>query len=316
MRSATIERLPPDARVGVASMPSHRISLPADASSCPAARKFVVDALAAAPDEIRTSAGLLTSEAVTNAVLHAAGPIAIEVRQQGDRYRVEVRDAGRLPPAEKHYRPDDTTGRGVQLLNRLATAWGWQPTRSGKVVWFELARAGDGSVVSSQQPYTPECDVDVTEPYPSGVPVALLGAPVGAMIRAGAHYDAMYREFRFILELDDSKRRLVPGRLLELIEAMGSQFLGFGPKAERTWEQAVHENRDHVDLYFHLPAEAAPFVEQYERLLEEADTYCQEAGLVTIAATPETMAVRRWAFGEVAGQCRGENPLPWTGVPT
>jgi anti-sigma regulatory factor (Ser/Thr protein kinase) len=291
-------------------MPSHRINLPADASSCPAARKFVVDLLAEAPEEVRSSAGLLTSEAVTNAVLHAAGPITIDVRQQGDRYRVEIRDLGRLPPTEKHYDPDDTTGRGVQLLNRLATAWGWQPTRSGKVVWFELARAKDGSVVSSHQASPPECDVDITEPYPSGMQVALLGAPVRAMIRSGAHYDAMYREFRLILELDDSKRQLAPGRLLKLVEDLGSQFLGFG-RTEEAWEQALRENREHIDLYFRLPAEAAPFVEQYEGLLEEADSYCHETGLVTIAPTQETIDVRRWAFGEVARQCRGEKPIPW-----
>jgi anti-sigma regulatory factor (Ser/Thr protein kinase) len=295
-------------------MPSHRTTLPADTSSCPAARKFVTERLADAPDEIRNAAGLLTSEAVTNAVLHAAGPITIDVRQQGDRYRIEVKDAGRLPPAEKHYRTDDTTGRGVQLLNRLATAWGWQPTRSGKVVWFELAHARDGSVVSSHQASPPDCDIDVAEPYPAGVQISLLGAPVRAMIRSGAHYDAMYREFRFILELDDSKRQLVPGRLLKLVEDLGSQFLGFGPSAEKTWERAVLEDREHIDLYFRLPTEAAPFVEQYEGLLEEADSYCHKTGLVTIMPTPETIAVRRWAFGEIARQCRGGNPVPWPPV--
>ncbi len=171
-------------------------------------------------------------------------------------------------------------------------------------------------MVSSHQASPIESDIDVSEPYPLGVQVALLGAPVRAMIRSGAHYDAMYREFRFILELDDSKRQLVPGRLLKLIEELGSEFLGFGPSAEQTWEQAVRESRDYVDLRFRLPAEAAPFVEQYEGLLEEADSYCCEAGLVTIAPTPETIAVRRWAFGDVARQCRGARPIPWTRTPT
>jgi hypothetical protein len=272
----------------------------------------VVDSLDSAPDEVRNSAGLLTSEAVTNALLHAAGPITVEVSQHGDRYRVEVRDASKLPPTEKHHDPEDITGRGVQLLNRVAADWGWQPTRSGKVVWFDLAVSTDGSVVSSYMPTGAE--PQPTEPYPSGVQIELLGAPVMAMTRAGAHYDALYREFRFILELDQSKRQLVHGRLLRLIDGLGSQFLGFGPDAQETWERAIRQRRDTIDLHFRLPAEAAPFVEQYDQLLDEADSYCQEADELTIVASPETLAVRRWAFAEVVRQCRGGSPTPWPGI--
>ncbi len=218
-------------------MPSHKLTLPADASSCPAARRFVVDALRSAPEEIRDSAGLLTSEAVTNALLHAAGPITVEVKHESDRYRVEVRDASRLPPTEKHYEVEDLTGRGVHLLNKVATAWGWQPTRSGKVVWFDLVGTMDGSVVSS---YTPtQRETDVEEPYPSGVQIELLGAPIRAMIRTGAHYDALYREFRLMVEIDPSKGQLVPGRLLKLMGDLGSNFLGFGSDPEESWDRAA-----------------------------------------------------------------------------
>jgi anti-sigma regulatory factor (Ser/Thr protein kinase) len=290
-------------------MPSHRINLPADASSCPAARRFVVDVLKEAPEEIRDSAGLLTSEAVTNALLHAAGPITVEVKQHDDRYRVEVRDASRLGPTEKHYEADDVTGRGLQLLNKLATTWGWQPTRSGKVVWFDLVVTRDGSVVGSYAP--PRRRSEDSEPYPTGVPVELLGAPVRAMIRTGAHYDALYREFRLLLESDPTKRELVVGRLLKLMEVTGSNFLGFSGSAEKSWEVAVREDRITVDLCFRLPAGLAPAVERYNGLLEEADAYCREEQLLTIAASSEALAVRRWAFGEVGRQCRGERPTPW-----
>ncbi len=213
------------------SIPFHRISLPAEASSCPAARRFVVDVLQGAPEEIRDSAGLLTSEAVTNALLHAAGPITVEVTQHDGRYRVEVRDASRLAPTEKHYETDDVTGRGLQLLNKLATTWGWQPTGSGKVVWFDLVVTVDGSVVSSYAPAQPE--PEAADPYPSGVEVELLGAPIRAMIRTGAHYDALYREFRLMLEFDPSKRDLVPGRLIKLMEALGSKFPGIRRERRR-----------------------------------------------------------------------------------
>jgi anti-sigma regulatory factor (Ser/Thr protein kinase) len=292
-------------------MSSHSVTLPGDASSCAIARRFVVDFLEAAPEQVRDSAGLLTSEAVTNALLHAAGPIMVAVTQLDDRYRVEVRDAGRLPPTQKHYGPEDVTGRGLKMLNTLAAAWGWQPIRSGKVVWFDLTT--DGSVVNGSTPSHDRREGE--DPYPSGVQIALLGAPVRAMIRAGAHYDALYREFRFILELDATSRQLVPGRLLQLIDELGTQFLGFGQGPEEEWEQVVRDGRATVDLTFRLPAAAAPFVEKYEGLLDEADSYCREQRLRTVASQ-ETLAVRRWAFGEVVRQCRGGMPVRWSGIPS
>jgi anti-sigma regulatory factor (Ser/Thr protein kinase) len=89
---------------------------------------------------------LLTSELVTNAVVHprAVGdtPICLRVTVYEDRVRVEVEDQGegfrRIPSG----RPEGERGRGLFLVEQFSNQWG-----SGRVqtdagqrfrVWFEI----------------------------------------------------------------------------------------------------------------------------------------------------------------------------------
>ncbi len=230
--------------------------------------------------------------------------MTVEVHQNGRAYRVAVADESTTPPAAKGYRADDATGRGLQLLDHLAAAWGWERTGTGKIVWFDLPVPLD----SPTTPRTERAERIYDDPYPNGTPIALLGAPVHEMIRTGAHYDALYREFRLILELDPSHRQAVPGRLLSLIDQLGTTFLGYGRTAVETWETAVRENHDTVDVHFRFPPTFGPAVEWYDHLLDEADDYCQRAELLTIAPTDEALAVRRWAFGQVASRAAANHP--------
>jgi hypothetical protein len=261
--------------------------------------------LAQASEDLRANASLLVSEVVANAILHASGPVTVEVLQRGNAYRIGVCDTSTTPPTEKGYRTDDATGRGLHLLDCLAAAWGWKRTGDGKVVWFDLPVPFDGSW--SRGPGRRSYD----DPYLGGTPISLIGAPIEKMIRTAAHYDALYREFRLILELEPSHLDAIPGRLLCLIDELGTSFLGVGRATEEAWDTAVRENRETVDLHFRLPPEAGPAVAHYNALLDEADDYCRGAKVLTIAPSEEALAVRRWAFGQLVCQCRGEPPTPW-----
>jgi anti-sigma regulatory factor (Ser/Thr protein kinase) len=285
---------------------SQKVELTADVASCSMARRFVEEALSQATDDVRASAMLLISEVVTNALLHTSGPVTVEVQQEGRAYRIAVGDQSRTPPTKKGYRVDDVTGRGLELLDLLAAAWGWNPTGGGKIVWFDLPEPFSGSLSSGVQ-YDSYEDL-----FPNGASIALLGAPVQELIRTNAHYDALYREFRLITELDPSHRQAVPGHLLGLIDKLGASLMGFGRSVEATWDEALRENRDRVDLHFRFPPEAGPAVKWYGELLDEADDYCQRAELLTVAPSDEALAVRRWVFGQVACQCQGEPPTPWS----
>ncbi|HEX2851034.1 MAG TPA: ATP-binding protein [Acidimicrobiales bacterium] len=113
----------------------------ASLASAAAARRFVAQALEidGVDHEVVDLAELLTSEIVTNAVVHAAGPAEVGVDRVGDAVRVEVVDAASALPDLRHVAPDAASGRGLAIVDALATRWGVQPRgTSGKVVWFEL----------------------------------------------------------------------------------------------------------------------------------------------------------------------------------
>ena len=106
------------------------------------ARRFVGEVLrdhGLATGEVVEAALLLTSELVTNAVLHAAGSIKVDVDLDLTAVRVEVADENEQRPAPRQASPEDTSGRGLHLVEAIARAWGVEQERDdGKVVWFEL----------------------------------------------------------------------------------------------------------------------------------------------------------------------------------
>ncbi|GLW17991.1 hypothetical protein Stsp01_47340 [Streptomyces sp. NBRC 13847] len=87
--------------------------------------------------ELMELATLLTSELVTNALVHAEGGAVVTARV-GDRLRVEVRDFVPGRPEPRAPTTDGTSGRGLMLVRSLADAWGIRAESLGKSVWFEL----------------------------------------------------------------------------------------------------------------------------------------------------------------------------------
>lgn len=81
---------------------------------------------------------LLATELVTNAVLHARSPIDLEIHCSPRAIRIEVADRSRLAPQARSYGPEAATGRGLALIEAMATDWGMEPRDDGKVVWFEV----------------------------------------------------------------------------------------------------------------------------------------------------------------------------------
>jgi hypothetical protein len=82
---------------------------------------------------------LLTSELVTNAVMHSGGPSEMTAVYDGDMgwLRVEVSDtSSRVPHIRGH--PGVDGGQGLRIVDALAARWGTTPSRTGKAVWFEL----------------------------------------------------------------------------------------------------------------------------------------------------------------------------------
>jgi anti-sigma regulatory factor (Ser/Thr protein kinase) len=108
-----------------------------------AARRFVRDVLMSrrVQDQVVDTVELLTSELVTNALIHARSAPELCVCL-GDRVvRVEVCDADRSPAFRRTTDTESASGRGIAIVEELATQWGVeQVSDNGKLVWFEVAR--------------------------------------------------------------------------------------------------------------------------------------------------------------------------------
>ncbi|MCK9893035.1 ATP-binding protein [Frankia sp. AgB32] len=89
--------------------------------------------------DVCDTAVLLTSETLTNAIVHGGTAAHLVVRTSSDGVRVEVTDGSRLPPVDTPAETDATHGRGVGLIDALATRWGVRRHPPGKTVWFEIA---------------------------------------------------------------------------------------------------------------------------------------------------------------------------------
>lgn len=120
------------------------LALTAEPISVPTARKAVRERCqdCGADGMACDAAVLLVSELVTNAVLHARTPMALLVEQRDTQLYVAVRDWSTAFPKARRYNIDNATGRGLRLLEAMASAWGVQKVieseQPGKIVWFEL----------------------------------------------------------------------------------------------------------------------------------------------------------------------------------
>jgi anti-sigma regulatory factor (Ser/Thr protein kinase) len=114
------------------------IELPAEPGSARAARHFVADSLHDVPDDVCEVAVLLTSELVTNVIVHARTPLRVDVDLDPPHLRVAVADDAPRAPTLRRTHDARLTGRGINLVQSLAADWGVDPTPPGKTVWFRL----------------------------------------------------------------------------------------------------------------------------------------------------------------------------------
>lgn len=113
------------------------------------ARTFLRTELAAHPQLPIDLILLLTSELVTNAMLHGRSNIEVDAciipvtAGRGPTVLVGVTDTSAMLPQQRPRSRSNEGGRGLQIVRELADEWGWIPTGDGgKVVWFRVQAAG------------------------------------------------------------------------------------------------------------------------------------------------------------------------------
>jgi anti-sigma regulatory factor (Ser/Thr protein kinase) len=101
-------------------------------------RDFVVKILRTRPDIIVDRAALLTSELVSNVLLHTSSGGTLSVRVAEESVRLEVKDKSPELPVTLPHGVDDTRGRGLPIVEALADEWGVALEDSGKTVWATI----------------------------------------------------------------------------------------------------------------------------------------------------------------------------------
>ena len=132
-----------DAQVRPDADSSAALHLEAVPGSVAQSRHWVVTQLQAlgATEAVAHVAELLTSELVTNAVRHgpSAGVITVSTARDGNAMNVTVSDESCNAPTLCEPAPADLGGRGLLLVEALATEWGVEVHDGrGKSVWFRL----------------------------------------------------------------------------------------------------------------------------------------------------------------------------------
>ena len=289
--------------------------------STPTARHWIAAHLRDLPADVIGCAALLTSELVTNAVLHAATPIGVTLHILPGRIRVDVADGNPSFPSLKAYGREAATGRGLTLFNTLASNWGVQAVDGGKIVWFELPvdypvsppSVSDGSFRFDLAGIT-HPDLHGDPDLSPDVAVRLIGIPVGLLQKSSEEYEALFRELRLMKERSDSSpgAQALPERLAVLVTEIGTRFSGLGPGMDEMWQRAVDDKVDFFDWTLVLPQSAVVACEFYDAMLDEADEFGLAQRLLTLPASPTSMAVRRWFLSELIGQLHGKAPVAWS----
>lgn len=124
---------------------TYELVLPPAVVSVGAGRRLVCEALAEWDLEALTdTAALLTSEVLTNCVLHARTPMVLTIERTGvATVTISVQDGSHHTPRQRRHAPDASTGRGLRLLDQLSQSWQVQPLENGKRLTFVVGGGTD-----------------------------------------------------------------------------------------------------------------------------------------------------------------------------
>ena len=274
-------------------------SLPPDPRSAREARKAIVGFLAecGTDDELAERAGAIVTELVTNAVLHAATPVGLTVRWDGTGVMVEVTDGSSVRPVSPDLPfGDAVTGRGLALVDALATAWGTVKSRYGKTVWVLI---GDGD--------TPDGHLDESSQLP--VNVVLCEVPIELFRRLIRHEEAIMREFELLAigsAAGTTSATSVPDALRDLIHRARAGFVAVLEPLRQALDGTGPDPVGEIELRLAPSAPAA--LARYADLLARAETALSDQLFLTQPLDEEARALREWIVDEVRAQMLAHRP--------
>jgi anti-anti-sigma factor len=141
--------------------------------------------------------------------------------------------------------------------------------------------------------------------------VELRGLPVDVHRRAEDHSLTLQRELALVHAAKE--RGTAAERLLWLSEQLSQRYAAFADQPREVLHAAASDRARRVDLRYEVPAHAAEAAVELRAVLDEVDDFCRTGGLLTLVATAEVQAYRRWFLGQFVAQIRdGAAPMPWS----
>lgn len=129
----------PPAEMPAVAAPVLAADLPCAAGSATEARRWVVDVCRSWDcGPVCEAAELVTAELVGNAIRHARTAIELRVCRTDNGVMVQVSDDSPRMPERREAGLFDESGRGLWLVDAMASRWGVERELLGKRIWAEL----------------------------------------------------------------------------------------------------------------------------------------------------------------------------------
>jgi len=256
---------------------------------------------------------LVTSELVTNAILHAGGQIDVVLERRDSGVRVLVSDGcpelvptRRAPPPIEGPGEDDldrlaravfdgtTTGRGLLLVEAFSDAWGADVAPTGKQVWAELGTGRHDDGGHTDEPLVA-----------GGVPVCLVGVPVRLVLLSAGNLDDIVRE----LQTTDFDKA-APTELAVIGEQLVQQTSSSREPLRRAALDALGRRAHRMDVELEVPPDQVAALRHFVSLTGEVEEMCRAGVLLSQPPSEEVTTFRRWVVDEVDRQVRGGPPTP------
>jgi hypothetical protein len=142
--------------------------------------------------------------------------------------------------------------------------------------------------------------------------VQLVNVPVRILAAGRQQHDELMHEFA-VLAVSLEDRSSVPSRMLDLIDALGTRYGRAADRPDSAVDEAIGRGDDSVDLAYEVPAHVVDAADALERMMDEADEFCQQEQMLTLARSDVQKRFARWYLDEFRRQVAGEPPQPWDG---
>ncbi len=296
------------------------------------ARQFVIARLARHRlDELCDTAALVTTELVTNVLMHTESVPTLRILVVADLVRIEVEDTCPVLPAAGILDPTATCGRGLVLIQQLTQRWGVIRVPAGKAVWCELLAGPPAATEALSADQLLNLWSDEQDVLPGPAPVLDEGevpeaaaeplrhvrvehVPTALLNGAKSHLDDLVRDFALVNEAAGAQGR-TDQELVDLaarLSHLAAELVGFRNQVRRQAIEAVQRGAPTLTLHLDLPVSLRARLIDYQQALDEAEEHSLAGRLLAPAAPAEQTQFRRWKLDRILEQLENTPQRPST----